>query len=234
MKYKKVLLKVSGEAFADSDGRGIDKKALESFTEEVVSVIKLGVKIAIVVGGGNFWRERDFRNLNLPRIKSDEIGMMATFMNGMVLSAFFQQKNIASEVFSAKDATGYISSFSSNNTKNLMQNDKIIILTGGTGHPFFTTDSAAILRALELDCDAVFKGTKVDGIYDADPKSNSGAKKFTEIAYEEAINQNLKALDKTAYALAMEKRIPLIVFNIFKKGNFANAVNGKKIGTLVF
>lgn len=234
MKYQKILLKVSGEAFADKDGRGVDKQAIECFAQEVINVKKLGVKIAIVVGGGNFWRERDFRDLNIPRTKSDEIGMVATFMNGLVLSAFFEQKNLDTIVYSAKNAAGYISGFSSDSAKKSLNDGKIVILTGGTGHPFFTTDSAAVLRALELDCDAVLKGTKVDGIYDADPKDNPNAKKFDEISYEDAISKNLRALDRTAYALAMEKRIPLVVFNVFKKGSLLKLIEGGKIGTLVF
>jgi uridylate kinase len=234
LKYPKVLLKISGETIAGEDGRGVSGAALEKFTAQLVKVRKLGVKLALVIGGGNFWRSRDFQGLNLERTFSDEIGMVATIMNGMVLRAYLECNKIEVKVFAARSIDSTVASFSTNKAKKAFEQGKVVILVGGTGHPFFTTDSAAILRSLELDADAVFKGTKVDGIYDSDPFKNPQAKKYSQLTFEEALEQNLKVLDLAAFALAMQKRKPLLVFDIFKENALEQAVKGESMGTLVY
>ncbi len=232
MKYKKILLKISGETFSENNSN-ISKNRLEQFTEELKELLELGVEIGLVIGGGNFWRKRDFGELELEPTKSDEIGMMATIMNGLIFSAYLKTKNIPVKVFSAKLAPGFAENYNEEEAKKALKKGKITILTGGTGNPFFTTDSAVVLRALELGSDVIFKGTKVDGVFDSDPETNPSAKKFEKISYEEAIEKNLKVMDQTAFSLALNKRLPLLVFNIFEKGALKKAVNGEKIGTLV-
>jgi uridylate kinase len=159
--------------------------------------------------------------------------MMATVLNGLILKSYFEQNGVPSIIFSAIPGGKSTKDYSIRKAKEILGENKVVILTGGTGNPFFTTDSGAVLRALELDCDVVLKGTKVDGVFDSDPFKNPDAQKFDEITYEDAINKNLRVLDKTAFALALEKRIPLIVFDVFKKGNLKKVVEGEKIGTLV-
>ncbi len=234
MKYEKILLKVSGEMFAGEDGRGIKKESLDYFVNEIKEVLNMGIKIAILSGGGNFWRARDFQNLNLARPFSDEIGMMATVINALVLRAYFAEQGIKSRVFSAISAGKSTELVNQVKMQEAFENGELIIFAGGTSNPFFTTDSGAVLRALELDCQVIFKGTKVNGVFDQDPVKNPEAKKFAKISFEDALAKDLKVLDKTAFALALEKRIPLIVFDIFQKNALKKVIQGEEIGTEVF
>lgn len=233
MKYKRILLKVSGELFAE-DKANISKNQLEKFAQELKELQKEKVEIGLVIGGGNFWRKRDFEGLGLNPSSSDEIGMVATLMNALIFKAFLKSKNIPVEIFSAKAASGFAQHYSIQEADKALSEGKITILAGGTGNPFFTTDSAAVLRALELNAQAVFKGTKVDGVFDSDPIKNPKAKKYEKIKFEEAIEKNLQVMDQTAFSLALEKRLPLVIFNIFEKNSLKKAIKGEKIGTLVF
>lgn len=234
MKYQKVLLKISGETFAAEEGGGISKEKLENFTAELIPVLKAGVQVALVIGGGNFWRERDFRNLGLKNTLSDQVGMLATVMNALVFGDFLKNQGIGAKVLAARGVAGVVKDYCPAKAEKALAKGQVAILAGGTGNPFFTTDSAAVLRALELNCDVILKGTKVDGVYSADPQKDPAATKYDTITYEEALAKNLKVLDQTAFSLAREKRPPLIVFNIFDKGALERAVKGDKIGTLVF
>ena len=225
-KVKKVLLKVSGEAFANESGIGVCRESLERFAKQIAAARKIVTHLALVVGGGNFWRARDFQDLGIDRVGRDEIGMLATGLNGAILREFLQCSGIEAATFPAKD-------FSMARAKQDFANGKVVIFTGGTGNPFFTTDSAAVLRALQLDCDAILKGTKVDGVFDSDPARNPGAKKFAKLTLENALAKDLKVLDRTAFALLLEKRIPLHVFNILENGSLQKVLQGQGVGTMV-
>ena len=234
LKFSRILFKVSGEALADQNGFGINKNSLEIFCQQISKVQKKGLEIALVVGGGNFWRARDFKNLNIERTQSDQIGMVATSLNGLVLKSYFQTKGIKSKIFSAKNINGSINPYEKEKVLKDLKKGHIIIFTGGTGHPFFTTDSAAVLRGIEIEADVILKGTKVDGIYSSNPEKDKNAFKIDKLTFEEALQKKLKVIDQTAFALLLEKRIPLIVFNIFQKNALEKIISQQKIGSLVY
>jgi len=234
LKFSRILFKVSGEALADQNGFGINKNSLEIFCQQISKVQKKGLEIALVVGGGNFWRARDFKNLNIERTQSDQIGMVATSLNGLVLKSYFQTKGIKSKIFSAKNINGSINPYEKEKVLKNLKKGHIIIFTGGTGHPFFTTDSAAVLRGIEIEADVILKGTKVDGIYSSNPEKDKNAFKIDKLTFEEALQKKLKVIDQTAFALLLEKRIPLIVFNIFQKNALEKIISQQKIGSLVY
>ena len=233
LKYKRVLLKISGEALADSKGTGIDFTVVQNLVHEIESLHTLGVEIAIVLGGGNFWRFRDFQDANIPRVASDQIGMLATLMNIMTLSNILNQSGVSAHMYSAFTVESVIPRYQIFDAQKSLKEKRVVLLGGGTGHPFFTTDSAAALRANELECDALLKATKVDGVYDDDPEKNPNAQKFSTLSYEEAIEKNLKVMDQTAFSLCSNGNIPIVVFDGFEKGNMKSIVMGNSVGTIV-
>jgi len=230
MKFQKILLKISGETLADKTGRGISFAALENLSAEIIAAQKLKTQIAIVIGGGNFWRGRDFAQF--PAAESDAVGMTATLLNGTILQNFLATKNLSAKVFSAIDFQ-FARKFETSAAREFLNSGGIPIFVGGTGNPFFTTDSAAVLRARQLSVDAILKATKVDGVFDADPQKNPAAKKFDKISFDECFAKNLKVFDRAAFAILKDVKIPLVVFDFFEKGNLVRVLRGEKVGTVV-
>jgi len=231
-KFKRVLLKLSGESLAES-GSGIDAQTTESLAAELAKVNKKGVALAIVVGGGNIWRFRDNTDAKfLEREQSDKLGMLATVFNGTALAAALQAKKINAVAFSAID-NPVLPRYEICSAKNVLESGGIAIVTGGTSNPYFTTDSAAALRAVELGCDRVLKATNVDGVYDSDPRKNKNAKLLKKLSFAEVIEKNLGVMDATAFALMAEHSMPLTVFNFEKKELLAPAAAGQNVGTQI-
>lgn len=233
MKKKRVLLKLSGEVLGGPDGIGADAKALLQVAEEIKTFVKKGIQVAIVVGGGNFWRYRDNKKLTIPQATSDAVGMMATVMNARLLTEVLNQKGVKATALSAH-GEGYFSlGYSPDLGKKILNEGAVLVCAGGTGNPYFTTDTAAALRALELDCGLLLKGTKVDGVYDSDPVKNKKAKFFSKLSYDEVLRRELGVMDLTATQLCKDNKLPVRVFNGQIVGNALKAAQGKNIGTLI-
>ncbi len=232
LRYKRILLKLSGEVLEGEKGAGIDFKTVDSLCGEIGEVKKLGVEIAIVVGGGNFWRYRDFKDSSLDRVKSDYMGMLATVMNAIALADGFKKYGIEAKALSAIDMTA-VEKFNSVRGRDLLSEGKIVVCAGGTGNPFFTTDTASALRALELGCEVFLKATKVDYVYDKDPVKFPDAKMLKEITYLEVLERGLQVIDLSAIALCRDNKLPVAVFNLTKRGNIAKVVKGEKVGSLI-
>ena len=232
MKKQRILLKISGETLTSSD-HVFDIKKLDYLGKEIRAVYEAGHEIAIVLGGGNIWRERDNRHLPIPRVSSDHLGMLATVMNAVVFSQYMQGIGCDARVFSPLILPDLTEFYTIRHAKTTLERHRLVFCAGGTGNPFFTTDSAAALRALELECTLLIKATKVNGIYDSDPVKNPDAKRYDTIEYQEAIEKNLSVMDQSAFSLCREHNIPIIVLNINDSGALLQAVEGKSIGTRV-
>lgn len=231
-KYNRILLKVSGESLAGDKKTGIDFERVLQICEEIKDVKeKTGVEIAIVVGGGNFWRGRC--NQHMDRCSADHIGMLATTMNALALDDAFRQLGAESRVQTSIEMRQIAEFYIRKRADRHLDKDRIVIFGCGTGNPFFSTDTAAALRALEINADVVIKATNVDGIYTADPKKDKNATMIEELTYLEVLNKKLNVMDATATTLCMDNNIPILVYNMNKKGNLLKVVNGNKIGTLV-
>lgn len=233
VKYKRILLKLSGEVLAGKKRSGIDSKYVAQLCKEIAEVHNLGVQIGIVAGGGNFWRYRDFQESGIERIMSDNMGMMATVMNGSAMKSAFQKIGVDSRVLSALRVAQVAEDYYPPRARHHLNHNRIVICAGGTGNPYFTTDSAAALRSLELNCDVLLKATKVDGVYSSDPVKNKKAKFFESISYKKVLTMDLKVMDLTAVSLCKDGGMPILVFNLYKKGNIKKAVMGEKVGTIV-
>lgn len=231
MKYKRVLLKLSGEVLAGEKKHGIDFNRTLSIAEEIKECVELGYEIGIVVGGGNFWRGKS--NDYMDRATSDYIGMMGTVMNALALGDAFKQIGVPVRVQTAIEMRQVAELYIKDRAIRHLNKGRVVIFGCGTGSPFFSTDTASSLRATEINADVLIKATKVDGIYDKDPKKHEDAIKYDEISYIEVLNKKLHVIDSTAISLCMEENIPLLVFNINKKGNLFKVITGKKIGTIV-
>lgn len=232
LKYKRILLKLSGEVFRGDGDDVIDGKILMGFAKELKDLQKSGCELGIVIGGGNIWRFRDFQHLKLERTVSDTIGMMATLMNALALENALKSLGAEVRAVSSLPVPSAMETYYIKRARNHLDEGKIVIFAGGTGSPFFTTDSAAALRSLEMDCDVLLKATNVDGVYDLDPKKFKNAKKYSKLTYQEIIEKGLGVMDLTCASLCKERKMPMLVFNL-KKGNIAKAVSGGKIGTLI-
>jgi uridylate kinase len=233
-KYKRVLLKLSGESFCKPGGFGIDGQALASIAERVAEITKLGPQVAIVVGAGNFLRGENFSQTSqIPRNTADYMGMLATIINACALQETIEKLGQDTRVLSAIDVPAMCESFIRRRAIHHLELGRIAILAGGTGNPFFTTDTCAALRASELEVDLLIKATKVKGVYDDDPKKNPNAKLFEELSYDQVLSQNLRIMDHSAISLCRENNIPIIVLNIFEKGCLAKALSGEKVGTKI-
>ena len=224
MKYKRILLKLSGEALMGNKQFGIDNNRLMQYAEEIREIADLGAEIGIVIGGGNIFRGVQAERGGMERTQGDYMGMLATMINSMALQAALESVGLFTRLQSAIEMKQIAEPFIKR---------KAVIFGSGTGNPFFTTDSAASLRAIEIDAEVILKGTRVDGIYDRDPEENASAKKFDTITFDEAYKKNLKVMDMTAFTLCKENDLPVIVFNMNKKGNLKKVVTGEEIGTLV-
>ena len=231
MKYKRVLLKISGEALAS--GFGFDYDKLHDIAAQVVAVRKKGIQVVIVVGAGNIWRFRDTTKSGIERTASDAMGMLATIMNSVALQSAIENLGAETRVCSAINVPQLAEPYLRRRAERHLEKNRIVICAGGTGNPFFTTDSAAALRALELSCNVILKASNVDGIYDKDPNKHKNAKKYDTLTFQEAIEKNLKVLDQSAFSLCREQNLPIIVFDFQRKGAFLEAASGKKIGTIV-
>lgn len=211
----------------------IDYKVLEGLCREIMEVTALGVQVVIVIGGGNIWRYRDFKETGIDRVISDNIGMLATIMNSVAMQSTFEKLGAECRVASAIDVPQIAEPYLRRKVLRHLEKGRIVICAGGTGSPFFTTDSAAALRALETNCDVLLKATKVDGVYDKDPKKFKNAKRFTTLTYHDVLERDLEFMDQAAISLCKESGIPVCVFNLTERGNIMRAVRGEKVGTLI-
>ncbi|MCU4138557.1 MAG: Uridylate kinase [Thermodesulfobacteria bacterium] len=232
-KYRKILLKISGEALLGDKSFGIDNKIIEQIAEELKEIHELGVKVGIVIGGGNIFRGVAGEKQGMDRARADHIGMLATLINSLVLQDALFLKNLPCRVMSALEIIKVSESYIREKALTHLEKGRILILACGTGNPFFTTDTAAVLRSLELKVEILFKATKVDGVYDKDPIKDPTAKKYDILTFDEALQKNLKVMDTTAFSLAKDYKMPILVFNILKYGNIKKAVLGENVGTLI-
>lgn len=232
-KYRKILLKISGEALLGNKSFGIDNKIIEQIAEELKEIHELGVKVGIVIGGGNIFRGVAGEKQGMDRARADHIGMLATLINSLVLQDALFLKNLPCRVMSALEIIKVSESYIREKALTHLEKGRILILACGTGNPFFTTDTAAVLRSLELKAEILFKATKVDGVYDKDPIKDPTAKKYDILTFDEALQKNLKVMDTTAFSLAKDYKMPILVFNILKYGNIKKAVLGENVGTLI-
>jgi len=231
--YQRILLKLSGEAFTSNKGFGIDQEACNQIANAIFEIHELGVEIGVVVGGGNIFRGADAKKFNFPRTPADHIGMLATAINGIILSQILRKMGAKAHVMSALHAEGVIEPYNWSEATQYLEMGHIVVFVGGTGNPYFTTDTAAAMRCLEIDGQVLMKATKVNGIYDKDPMKDKSAKFFRRLTYQEVITRNLKVMDMSAIALCRENRIPIHVFNLFTPGAMRKAICQKEVGTLV-
>ena len=231
MRYNRILIKLSGETLSGDDGKGIDFNSVLNICKEIKACYDIGCEISIVVGGGNFWRGRTHKNMD--RCTADHIGMLATTMNALALQDGFTQINVESRVQTGIEMRQIAEYYIRKRATRHLEKNRIVIFGCGTGSPFFSTDTAAALRAAEINADIIFKATNVDGIYTADPKKDKSATKFDKITYIDVLNKKLNVMDSTATSLCMDNNIPILVFDVNKKGNLLKAAKKNKIGTLV-
>ncbi len=233
VKYKRVLLKLSGEIFGGSQKFGIDTETLQLIAEEIKKAARHQVQITIVAGGGNIFRGLNAQESGIERATGDYMGMLATIINSMALQAILEKNGVYCRVQSAIEMKEVAEPYIRRRAIRHLEKGRVVIFAGGTGNPYFSTDTTAALRAAEINADIIFKATKVNGIYDQDPLKHPAAKKFKRITYLEVLNRRLKVMDSTATSLCMDNEIPILVFNLLKKGNIERAVLGQNIGTLV-
>lgn len=234
IKYKRVLLKLSGESFCKPGGFGIDGNELQSLAKRILEICKLGPQTAIVVGAGNFIRGKNFsESTTIPRNTADYMGMLSTIINGCALQENLEKLGQPTRVLSAIEVAAICEPFIRRRALHHLERGRIAILAGGTGNPFFTTDTCAALRASELEAELLIKATKVEGVYSDDPEKNPKAKLFEKLSYDEFLSKNLKIMDHSAISLCRENNIPIVVLNIFKKGNITKAIRGHQVGTLI-
>jgi uridylate kinase len=233
MLYSRILLKLSGEALSGKDNHGICDSVMEEYSKQIIDVVKMGCEVAIVIGGGNIFRGLSGTESGFDRVKGDQIGMLATIINSLALECAISRLGGKAKVFTSIRMEPVGELYNRDKVLEAMKNSTVCILSGGTGNPFFTTDTAAALRAVEIGTDVLLKGTRVDGVYTTDPEKDPKAEKFDRISFEEVIKKRLKVMDSTAFTLCRENNMTLIVFNMNKSGNLKKLVNGDKIGTLV-
>lgn len=233
-KYNRILLKLSGESLMGEQKYGIDTNRLNEYAAQIAEVAANGVQIAIVIGGGNIFRGLQGAAKGFDRVKGDQMGMLATVINSIALSSALEAAGCPAKVFTATNMYPIGEYYSKWKATEALDNGIVAIIAGGTGNPFFTTDTGAALRAVEIGADAMFKGTRVDGVYTADPEKDPTATKFTEITYDEVYNRGLKVMDLTATALCKENNMPIVVFDMDTVGNLAKVVAGEPIGTVVY
>lgn len=233
MKYKRVLLKLSGEALMGDQSHGIDPNRLNDYALEVKEAVLSGAQIAIVIGGGNIFRGLQGASQGMDRVQGDYMGMLATVINSIALQSTLRAMGVDAELLSGVYIDRIADSMSGPKAISLLEKGNVLLIGGGTGNPFFTTDTASALRAVEIQADIMLKGTRVDGIYTADPEKDPSAVKFEKLTYDEAYEKNLKVMDLTAFTLCRENRIPIYVFDMNKRGNLMKVLNGENVGTIV-
>jgi uridylate kinase len=233
MQYKRILLKLSGEALMGERKYGIDPSRLELYAEQIKEVVNLGVEVAIVIGGGNIFRGVAGASNGMDRVQGDHMGMLATVINGLALQSALENKGLDTRLQSAIEINEVAEPFIRRRAMRHLEKGRVVIFGGGTGNPYFTTDSAAVLRAIEIEADVILKGTRVDGIYSSDPEKDKTATKFDKISFKDVLSRGLKVMDSTAFTLSQENELPIVVFDMNKKGNLLKIVSGENIGTVV-
>ena len=233
MKYKRILLKLSGEALMGGRQYGIDPARLKEYATEIKEVVAMGVEVAIVIGGGNIFRGVAGASNGMDRVQGDYMGMLATVINSLALQSALEDEGIFTRLQTAIKMEAMAEPFIKRRAVRHLEKGRVVIFGAGTGNPYFTTDSAAVLRAIEINADVILKGTRVDGIYTADPEKDPKAVKFDHISFNDCIDKNLKVMDMTAFTLSQENKLPIIVFDMNKKGNLAKVVAGENVGTVV-
>ena len=233
MLYNRILLKLSGEALLGERTHGVDPKRILAYSKEIKEIVDAGIELAIVIGGGNIFRGVSGASNGIDRVQADYMGMLATVINGLALQSSLEELNVQTRLQTAVKIEAVAEPYIKRKAVRHLEKKRVVIFSAGTGNPFFTTDSAAVLRAIEINADAILKGTRVDGIYNIDPEKNKDAVKFKKLTYDEAINKKLKIMDSTAFTLSQENNLPIIVFNMNKHGNLKKIIEGKDIGTTV-
>jgi uridylate kinase len=233
LKYKRILLKLSGEALAGSSGFGIDVSEAEAIASRIKEVHEMGVEVAAVIGAGNIWRGKQGLDRGMDRATADYMGMLGTVMNAMALMDALERDGVFTRVQSAIDMRAVAEPYIRRRAIRHLEKGRVVILSAGTGNPYFSTDTAAALRAMEIDANVLIKATKVDGVYDADPKENPEAKKFDQLSYIDVLNRRLQVMDSTAITLCMENHLPILVLNLWDPQALLSALNGEHTGTLV-
>jgi uridylate kinase len=232
-KYKRVLLKLSGESLMGDKSFGFDTGVISQYAQDIKSIVDLGVQVAIVIGGGNIYRGMNEAETGIERAHGDYMGMLATVINSLALQDALEKLGVSTRVLSAIDMRQVAEPYIRRRATRHLEKGRVVIFAGGTGNPYFTTDTTASLRAMEVGAEVILKATKVEGVYDADPFKHEGAHKFEELTYIEVLNRELKVMDATAISLCMDNQLPIVVFNIMEKGNIKRVVSGEPIGTLV-
>ncbi len=233
MQYKRILLKLSGEALMGKRQYGIDPERLQDYAQEIKQIIAKGVEVAIVIGGGNIFRGVSGASKGMDRVQGDHMGMLATVINGLALQSALEAEDVETRLQSAIKMNEVAEPFIRRKAVRHLEKGRVVIFGGGTGNPYFTTDSAAVLRAIEIEADVILKGTRVDGIYTSDPEKNADATKFDFISFEDVLKKGLKVMDTTAFTLSQENELPIIVFDMNTKGNLLKVISGENIGTKV-
>jgi len=233
MIYKRILLKLSGEALLGERQYGIDPVRISQYAQEIKKVTNLGVEIAVVIGGGNIFRGVSAASNGMDRVQADYMGMLATVINGLALQSALEEEKVQTRLQTAIKIEAVAEAYIKRKAVRHLEKKRVVIFGAGTGNPFFTTDSAAVLRAIEINADVILKGTRVDGIYDRDPEKNKDAIQYDSISFENVLSKNLKVMDSTAFTLSQENNLPIIVFNMNKEGNLLKIISGEKIGTIV-
>ncbi len=233
LEYKRVLLKLSGESLGGEKQTGIDPDTIAKFVEEVKQVAEMGLQVGIVIGGGNIFRGLSENAARMDRVTADQMGMLSTIINSLALKDTFINAGLNAHVMTASQMVDFAEPFSKGAATKYLNAGEIVIFGGGTGNPYFTTDTAAVLRAIEIEADVILKGTRVDGVYDSDPEKNSDAVKFDKLSYIDVVQRGLKVMDSTAITLSMDNNLPIIVFNFNITNNFKRVVCGENIGTTV-
>ena len=231
--YKRILLKLSGESLMGGDAYGINSEVINSYAAQIKQAVESSTQIAIVIGGGNIFRGLSGAAKGFDRVKGDQMGMLATVINSLALQSALKSAGVKSRVYTATSMAPIGELYSKDKAVEAMESGYVVIIAGGTGNPFFTTDTASALRGVEVEAEVMFKGTRVDGIYDADPEKVPTATMFNEITFDEVYNRNLKIMDMTAFTLCKENNLPLVVFNMDIEGNLIKVLSGEKIGTIV-
>jgi uridylate kinase len=232
-KYKRILLKLSGESLMGDKSFGMDPNIIEQYARDIKGITELGVQVAVVIGGGNIYRGMNEKDTGIERAHGDYMGMLATVINGMAMQAMLEKVGVYTRLQSAIKMEQIAEPYIRRRAIRHLEKGRVVIFGAGTGNPYFTTDTAGSLRAIEIQADVILKGTRVDGIYTADPEKDKTAKKYNKITFQECISKNLKVMDMTAFTLCMENKLPIIVFDMNKSGNLHRVVTGENVGTLV-
>ena len=233
MKYNRILLKLSGESLMGEQSYGISPAMLEQYVKDVKEVVERGVQVAIVIGGGNIFRGLSGASKGMDRVQGDYMGMLATLINSLALQAELEKQGVRTELLGGLAIEPICKEMSRRRAQEAMRDGRVVIIGGGTGNPFFTTDTASTLRAIEIEADVILKGTRVDGVYTADPEKDPTATKYQTLSFQEALGKKLKIMDLTAFALCEENHLPIYVFDMNRPGNLLKVVSGEEIGTLV-